>query len=271
MASDIQGIPPAPRRVLWRSVLGYRWPLGLGAFVFAVYGGVWAWMLFLGSYGTDRDLDRSGRTIVRDARVTAIDAEVGVLDGAPAERVHYVFTHQGHDWTGTSFARAGSFVTGQQVEVVALPGDFTKNRIAGTRDELPPPLLDPSTYVAAVIVPGLLLGIGYLASVFHLRHVLVHGDVSLARILSVQPVRFVMPQMLSVRFEFRDHHARPRRSRHWVRAHSSLGRRLAIASGHQNPTAPVLHDRRFPQHCRLVLPEGFLPAQPSSVQTTLPT
>ena len=65
--------------------------------------------------------------------------------------------------------------------------------------------------------------------------------------------------MLSVSYEFRDHRAGTRKNRHWVRARGALGQRLRNWSVH-NPTEalPVLHDRRFPQWNRLLLPQDFL-------------
>lgn len=261
MVREIRGIPPAPRRVLWRSVLGHRWPVGLAAFVLAIYGGVWTWMLFLGQSGLARDgrrLDHEA-SIRLPARIVRVDPDIGRLpDGSAAERCVYEFEHRGQRLQGQSYAAAGRHQPDTQVEIELLPHEPVISRIRGEAVHLLPAWVEPGHYLATVLVPGLLLGLAYLASVFHLRHVLVHGDAGVARVLSVRPVRGLLPEMLSVRFEFRDHRADLRRSRHWVRAHSALGTRLRAVRGDAPLMVPVLHDRRFPQHCRLVWPDGFL-------------
>jgi hypothetical protein len=267
MVRDVRGIPPAPRRVRWRRVLGYRWPLAALAFALAVWGGVLTWMLFLaqgGKASDDRRLD-AARQLDRLDRargtVDAVTADSGFIDAAtPAELVTYQFEQSGLQMKGHSFAPQGRFAVGAEVEVEMLRGEPSVNRIVGLTTHLIPGVFDPMSWLVAVVVPGLLLGLLYFAGVFHLRHILAHGDVSVAQVLSVQRVRFCLPETWSVRFSFRDHHAHERTSRHWVRAHSNLGNRLRTMARHGTfERLPVLHDRRFPQHCRLVLPDDFAP------------
>ena len=81
MVHDIRGIPPAPRHVRWRKVLGYRWPLAAATFLLAVYGGVLTWMLFLAHGGKAQDdwaLDERP-TIHAQGRVLAVTPDSGFL------------------------------------------------------------------------------------------------------------------------------------------------------------------------------------------------
>ena len=56
-------------------------------------------------------------------------------------------------------------------------------------------------------VPGGLLLLGWLAGVFQLRHVLVHGDVTVGVVHRIVRVPLVLPEMLRVDYTFRDHRA----------------------------------------------------------------
>jgi hypothetical protein len=250
--------------VRWRRVLGYRWPLAALAFTFAVWGGVFTWMLFLAHGGKAQDdwgLDEAAQKVQAKGTVDGVVPESGFLDAAtPAELVNYTFEHGGQSWSGHSFAAQGRFKKGDAVDVELKPGEPNRNRIVGLRTQLILDVFDPQRWLVSVVVPGLLLGLGWFAGVFHLRHILAHGDVSVAQVLSVERVRFCLPETWSVRFSFKDHHAHERTSRHWVRAHSALGGRLRTMARHGTfERLPVLHDRRFPQHCRLVLPDDFAP------------
>ncbi|CAN0501312.1 unnamed protein product, partial [Discosporangium mesarthrocarpum] len=114
-------------------------------------------------------------------------------------------------------------------------------------------------WLASAVAPGALILLGWLAGLFQLRRVLMHGDVSAGRVLGVRPVRWILPEMLVVQYEFRDHRATIRRNRHWVRAHGALGSRLLHhPSPRVNDALPVLHDRRLPQWNRILLPQDFL-------------
>lgn len=260
MPSEIQRIPPAPRRVAWRKVLGYRWPLAAVTFALAAYCGVIAWMLFLSNSGLieNRNWFEAGpRT-----RVPAVVRKVAPLPAAtgqpPVQRVDYEFFAEGLNFTGQSDVADRALAEGQPVDVEYLAGRPTINAIVGARLEGPPEWLDRA--VVMIIVPGLLIGIGYAMGVLHLRRVLAHGDVGQAQITMVRRVPFCIPESFAVHYVFRDHHAKERTGRHWVRAHSALGQRLLTMMRHGSyDRVPVLHDRRSPQHSRLVLPDDFSP------------
>jgi hypothetical protein len=263
MVHDIRSIPPAPRQVRWRKVLGYRWPLGAATFLLAIYGGVLTWMLFLAHGGKAQDdwaLDERP-TVQAPGKVLAVTPDSGFIDSATkADKIDYEFEHAGQTWRGLSFAATGRFAPGDPTTIELLPGEPNRSRIVGLRTHLIPEWLQPRAWLIGVVVPGLLLGLGYLAGVLHLRRILAHGDVSVATVQAVEPVRFCLPETFAVRFQFRDHQAREQHGRHWVRAHSRLGTRLRTMARHGKfERLPVLHDRRFPQQCRLVLPDDFAP------------
>ena len=279
MMRDVQGIPPAPRPVRWNKVLGYRWPLGALAFVLAVYGGVWTWMLFLAHGGAASDdwLLDDGPTKVVTARVVEVEPERGSVDGQPADVVSYVFTwkvsdsQEATEWNGSSFVVAGTSKVGDSVRVELLPKEPNHSRIVGARANLLPAGFKPQFWLWLLVAPGVVFGLGYVLGALHLRHILVHGDVSVAQSLAVRRVPLCLPEMWSVAFSFRDRNARERRSRHWVRAHSPLGARLRRIAQGANERIPVLHDRRFPRFCRLVLPDDFMPdSHPHDHAATIP-
>jgi hypothetical protein len=120
-----------------------------------------------------------------------------------------------------------------------------------------PTWLRPDICFLGLVVPGLLFFASWFTSVLLLRHVMIHGDVGVARVLVAQPTRMVQPAMLRVTFQFRDHHAQERIGHHWVRLHSALGQRLAAASAVGTERLPVLHHRRWPRFSRLALPDDF--------------
>lgn len=262
MPSEVQRIPPAPRRVALRRVLGYRWPLLVLTFVLFVYGGLITWMFFLASSGIGEDAERlaKGPLVRVTATVTAASPAAG-RDAQPRrQQVDYAFHTGGQNWTGEGEVAAGTFGEGHPIEIEHLAGEPRLNRIVGGVPPVPPTWLDPANAFALVVVPGFLIGLCYLAGVFHLRQVLAHGDVALAQVTTVARVRFCLPESFAVAFRFRDHRAEERRGRHWVRAHSPLGERLLTMLRHgAMDKVPVLHDRRHPQHCRLVLPDDFQP------------
>lgn len=257
MSVEVRRIPPAPRHVHWRKVLGYRWPLAAAMFALAIYGGVLTWLFFLANSERSVNAERFERGPRKPA-----EAVVRATGTAPdgSQSVDYEFYADGHNWTANMRVPGGAWRDGQKLQIEYLAGAPTLNRIVGTPPDLAARQFDPSHTFATLVVPGLLLGLCWLAGVLHLRHVLAHGDVSSAEVLEIRRVRFCLPESLSVRFVFKDHRAQERRSRHWVRLHSPLGQRLLQLLGRTGKErVPVLHDRRFPQHCRLVLPEDFGP------------
>jgi len=269
MMHEVRSIPTAPRRIRLRPLLAHRWPLFFVGALCVVAGSLCSWMLFLASGAKPSDqrrLDR-GPVEVVSAVVERVDEPTRQDDGAPIEwpdhiprqTVHYSFTFRDLPLSGASFAKVGVFHQGDQVDVELLPQEPNRNRIRGTLLHLDRVWLQPETWLGALVVPGILLLLGWLAGVFQLWQVLSNGDVSVGTVTSARPVRFVLPEMLSVRFEFRDYRARVRNSRHWVRLRSELGMRLMRQqhTGWFEPM-PVLHDRRLPQWNRMLLPLDFL-------------
>jgi hypothetical protein len=259
VASEIQRIPPAPRRVAWRKVVGYRWPLAAVAFVLAAYCGVLIWMLFLANSGAIEDRVRleagKNKPIVAVVRTAA---PAVTAEHPEPQHVVYDFFADGQAFEGEGDVQGGNYTQGQAINVEYVAGTPSLNRIAGGRSADPTRWLE--TMFALVVVPGLLIGLGYAAGVLHLRRVLAHGDVGQAQITLVRRVPFCLPESFAVHYVFRDHHAKERTGRHWVRAHSALGQRLLTMMRHGTyDRVPVLHDRIAPQHSRLVLPDDFSP------------
>ncbi len=255
---EVQLIPPAPRRVRWRKVLGYRWPLAAATFALSVYGGVITWLFFLANSFLFVEADR-----LENSTRVPVDAVVrAVTDGdrgdAKVQRIDYEFYSEGHVFTGSCRVVDGAFREGMSVPIEYAAGNPNLSRVRDARIEVRARRFDPSNSFALLVVPGLLLGIAWLAGVMRLRSVLMHGDVGVATIVDVRRVRFCLPESLSVKFCFKDRRAVERTSRHWVRLHSPLGERLlAMQAEARVDKLPVLHDRRVPQHCRLVLPADF--------------
>ena len=270
MMHEVRSIPTAPRRIRLRPLLAHRWPLFFLGALCVITGGLTSWMLFLaaGAKPSDeRRLNLGPATIVAGV-VERVEEPVLEANGTPIEwpdhvqrqAVHYTFVFRDLHLSGTSFAKVGALHQGDPVEVELLPLEPNRNRIKGTLLHLERGWLKPGNWLGAIVMPGLLLLLGWVAGVFQLWQVLVYGDVSVGNVTHVRPVRFVLPEMLSVRFEFRDHRARLRSTRHWVRLHSELGMRLHKQqhTGWFEPM-PVLHDRRLPQWNRMLLPLDFLP------------
>lgn len=264
MTREVQGIPPAPRRVRWRSVVWYAWPLCFLALLLSVYGGVFDWMLFLAYSGKARDNERldTERTERADGRVTRIEANGGWFDDLPAEDVEYEFHYQGQPITGRHcFAPASKFNLEERVEVVVLPGDPHISRIEGTRLHLLPFFLSPGAWLRWVVLPGCALLLLWFALVLRLRATMSRGDVAVAELQSVRRLRFVLPTMLSVSYSFRDHHAAVRKGRHWVPLRSPLGLRLEVMRRREGPCRmPVVHSRSRPGHNRLAIADDFVRA-----------
>jgi len=269
MMHEVRSIPTAPRRVRLGPLLAHRWPLLLLGGLCMMTGGLMAWMLFLAAGGKASDQYRldQGPTISATAKIVRVEEplrEGGQLvpwhDGVPRQTVHYTFRYRDQDHAGQSPSRIGSCLVGDSVTIELLPDEPNCNRIRGNQLVAQRGWLQPGNWLVSMVVPGALVLLGWLAGVFQLRQVLVHGDVSVGQVNAISHVRFVLPPMLQVCFEFRDHRAQLRRSRHWVREHSELGRRLLhqLHTGWFEPM-PVLHDRRLPQWSRMLLPLDFLP------------
>ncbi|MBL9076587.1 MAG: hypothetical protein JNL08_03735 [Planctomycetes bacterium] len=262
----MRSIPPAPRRIRLRPLLAHRWPLLASGSLLVVCGTLLAWLMFLQEGGKWSDTARLDRGPCRIVAGTVLAVGPPFVDGNRALRwVDYEFpwaretvslTLKGH-----AFVPEPAPAPGARVDVEVLVAEPNRNRIRGALAMIDHDYLHPPFWIAAMVAPGALLLLGWLAGAFTLRHVLVHGDVSVGRVVRVDRVPLVLPQMLRIDYEFRDHRAIVRRHGHWVRLHGALGVRLAAALD-AAPTAeplPVLHDRLHPQHSRMLLPQDFLP------------
>ncbi|MBL8748671.1 MAG: hypothetical protein JNK78_05895 [Planctomycetes bacterium] len=258
MMHEVRSIPPAPRRIRMRPVFAHRWPLlAIGAMAI-VSGCLLAWLMFLQSGGKPSDQDRLERGPTRTVAGHVVAVEK--IDGHVRQQVRYHFDWDGVRHDGSSSAPAGTIAAGDDIEVVVLEEQPGINAAKGTVIFVDRGWLRPRFWLGILAVPGALLLLGWLAGSFQLRQVLVHGDAAVGRVTAISTVRFVLPEMLRVRYEFRDHRAVVRAGSHWVRLHGDLGDRLArqMRSG-RFEAMPVLHDRRLPQWNRLILPQDFLP------------
>ncbi|HEX5053414.1 MAG TPA: hypothetical protein VFZ65_16675 [Planctomycetota bacterium] len=262
MRHEVRSIPPAPRRVRMRPLLAHRWPLLAVGGASSVLGCLFAWLMFLQAGGKPRD-----QQLLREGPVVTVPGTIGPMeharvrwDGHDWQRVNYTFDWHGGTLKGECFVPAGRQTTEDRVEVEVLPGRLEINCIVGGLISMDRTWLQPRFWLGVMVVPGALLLLGWAASFFQLRQVLVHGDVSVGRITAIRPVPVVLPEMLCVAYEFRDHRAVARRNRHWVRLHGELGARLARQmQSTRFEEMPVLHDRRLPQWNRMLLPQDFLP------------
>lgn len=264
MRSEVREIPPAPRSVRLRPLLAHRWPLLFVGGALVVLGGLIAWAMFLQSgarLGYGPRLAR-GPT----SEVTGEVLEVGnvrAFSGREWQAIKYRFSWRENQQQvpihELSFVPAGEYAVGDAVQVRVLDHDANVSCAVGGVAHVYRAWLYPRFWLAFAVVPGALILLGWLAGVFQLRQVLMHGDVSVGRVLSVQRVRWLVPEMLVVAYEFRDHRATVRKNRHWVRARGALGHRLLHARRPLGSEAlPVLHDRRLPQWNRILLPQDFL-------------
>lgn len=270
MMHEVRSIPPAPRRIRLRPLLAHRWPLLAVGGAMCVLGSLVAWLMFLQIGGKFSDTARLDRGPCELVTGTVLAAGAPFQDGGRTWRcVHYRFRWlaNGHDLelTGDTFVAGDAPPIGGDVDVEVLAQEANVNRIRGGALMIDRGYLHPQFWFGAVVAPGALLLLGWLAGAFQLRHVLVYGDVSVGYVIAVEPVGFVLPQMLRVDYRFRDHRAIARRNRHWVRVHGDLGARLLRARPDLGiEPLPVLHDRRQPNLSRLLLPQDFLPESTTS-------
>jgi hypothetical protein len=261
MTREVHDVPPAPRRVRWRAVAWHRWPLALAGFLLSVYGGLFGLMFGFAGTGslsrTDQKLTAGlgdGSTQRVAGLVAGVEAVPERLRGAGLEVVRFEYEHaRAGAARGQCFAPAGRFRTGDRVTVEYDVAHGELSRIVGTRVTLVSLLAFARDWFGWVVAPGLCALLLWFGSVLRLRHLLAHGDVAAVEILSARAVRGVIPNMLAVQFQFRDHRAELRRGRHWVRQRSALGVRL----GDEPRRLAVVHDRRHPRRCRLVLASDF--------------
>ena len=274
MQHEVRNIPPAPRRVRLRALLAHRWPLLAASLPMIMVGTLIAWAMFLqsgGKFSLGPQLD-AGPTSLANGTVTQVLQSVE-FDGRPWNDVRYEFYQNGALLYGGSFVDAGAYDVGDPVQVEVLERDPNINRVVGGTLHIDRRWLYAQFWIVVLITPGALILLGWLAGVAQLRQVLTHGDVSVGKITEVETLRYVLPETLRVTYEFRDHRARRRTNRHWVRARGSLGARLLRWGEDAHVEAlPVLHDRRMPHWNRILLPEHFLAdaADETDVKDLLP-
>jgi hypothetical protein len=197
MTREVQGIPPAPRRVRWRAVLWYGWPLCLRALLLTVYGGVFNWMLLLaysGKAGDNARLDQEP-TVRAEGIVTLVEPGKGHHDGKLADLLEFKFTYAGQSLTNQCFGPSGLFVLGEKVEVELLPDELHMSRITGTWLDLLPVWLSPWTVFRCLVLPGFALLLLWLGLVLRLRRTMSIGDVAVAELDSVRRLRRDGPAM----------------------------------------------------------------------------
>jgi hypothetical protein len=274
MKHEVRAIPPAPRHIRLRPLFAHRWPLfALGA-IGVVLGSLLAWLMFLQGGGKASLAPRLDRGPTRSVQGTVHD--VGrpfAVGGRELQHVRYRFPwlyaeQQSTTGAGESFLPPGRVQRGDSVEIEVLLQEPNVSRIRGGLVYIDRAFLQPRFWLTLLVAPGALFLLGWLAGLFQLRQVLVHGDVSIGHVERVAPVRFLVPEMLRVDYTFRDHRAAIRHQRHWVRRHGDLGVRLAMLmqnDGHED--MPVLHDRRLPQWNRMVVPADFPPQAQTSKAT----
>jgi hypothetical protein len=278
MKLEVRTIPPAPRAIRWRPLFAHRWPLlALGGGL-VVIGGLLAWLMFLQSGGKMSDGPRLDRGPVErvEGTLTRVDP-VREWDGRAWQLVSYRFAllrgpHVANGFGGC-FVPAGAWRPGDTVPVDVLADDPNVSRVPGGVVHQEMDWLRARFWIIVMAVPGGLLLLTWLAGVFQLRQVLVHGDVSVGMVHRVVRVPWVLPEMLRVDYTFRDHRAVTRHNHHWVRTHGELGARLLQqAEARAFEEMPVLHDRRLPQWNRMLLPQDFLPRPAALVlDADLPT
>ena len=250
-------------------MLAHRWPLLISGASMVIVGSLIAWAMFLQSSGTFSWGQRlnNGPTVVVEGVVQKLRSSIR-FDNQNWDDVHYIASWQpegsseplqGNDLYGYSFVPAGNYKLGDTVPVEVLTTSPNINRVQGGVLRADRRWLYAQFWIVAMVVPGALVLLTWLTSMFQLRQVLIHGDVSVGRVIEVRPVKHVLPEMLTVTYEFRDHRAQKRKNRHWVRARGALGNRLQNWTINSPSEAlPVLHDRRFPHWNRLLLPQDFL-------------
>jgi len=264
MRNEVREIPPAPRGVRLRPLLAHRWPLLFCGSALVVLGSLIAWAMFLQSGARLGYAPRlaAGPT----SEVTGVVTEIGRprrFSGREWQPIKYRFSW-GRDGQAVeihelSFVPANRYAVGDAVKVRVLDQEPNVSCAEGGVAHAYRSWLYPRFWFVYAVVPGALLLLGWLAGVFQLRQVLVHGDVSTGRVLAVKPVRWILPEMLQVSYEFRDRRATIRKNRHWVRARGALGQRLLRSkSPSRNEELPVLHDRRLPHWNRILLSQDFL-------------
>lgn len=257
MMHEVRSIPPAPRRIRLRPLFAHRWPLAITGLLALLGGALVAWLMFLQSGGKPSDQERleRGPVTLLHGRVDEVSAHPGLA----RQQAAYEFTWDGEKHTGNASVPTGSLVAGQDVEIRVLTEQPGINCVVGGVLFLDRVWLRPAFWLAVLAAPGALVLLVWLAGFVVLRRVLEHGDATVGRVVGIHEVVLVVPEMLRVTYEFRDHRAVLRVGSHWVRTRGDLGARLLQQRRAEKFEAlPVLHDRAVPRWNRLILPADFL-------------
>jgi hypothetical protein len=263
------------------TVLAHRWPLGVAGVLIGVHGSLVTLILWLGSQGhfalLDQQIDLESR---RDTAV-ALEVEplgpLGTSAGDYVKVLHEFTTPRGNtsrDWSYVP--RRGlepgdsrpPLQRGDSVEIEYHSVAPYRSRIVG--GSLSPTGLDywrPALY--GLTIPGGLLTLLWALALLRHRRLLRDGDLAIAEVLCVAPVRRANSQILRVHFRFRDHQAQLRDGSHRILTRSPLGERLQQKA--REHRCVVVHDRHDPRRNLLVTAADFLPARTELIGIDLST
>ena len=262
MSRAIQELPPAPRAVRWRAVMGCAWPLLFLGFVLGIYGGAIGVMFLFHRQGKaqdDADLDRAG-TVVHGKVVDILPIPRTPPHGQLQRVEHEFVIPFGASKFGPLRQRGSSFVSGRnlaigdRVDIEFVASRPEVSRIAGGKISLAPDPFD--FHLRYVLMPGLACLVLWSWFVLRARRLLTLGDVAAGDVLAVRRVPVCIPDMVRVHYSFRDRTAQLRTGTHWIRAH---GRLMQWIDAFVNAPHAVIvvHDRKNPRHSRLAVPDDF--------------
>ena len=252
MTREIHDIPPSPRAVLWRAVLWHWWPVAFCGFILGVYGGLWTlmWVLAMGGKQADDLLIEVRREVVTGT-VTRIEGGPD-NEGSRPMRLSYVYTTESGDQrSGRGFLDLPGVGIGDPIPIEYSATQPHVSRPEGGRIAMVPPL--DQVFFWLLLAPGMTCIATWLLAVLRLRRLMIHGDVAVAEVMTIDEIRYVLPTTLRVVYSFRDHSATQRMASHWVRGRSDLGMRLT-----SNPKQiAVIHSRDGRGASRLVMATDF--------------
>lgn len=262
MTRAIHELPPVPRIVRWRAVLGCAWPLLFLGFLLVIYGGAIGLMFLFHRQGKaqdDRDLDAHARRAM--GKVVAILPLPDDPRYAGLQRVEHEFPvpfganrYGPQRQPGSSFVAGRKLRVGDPVEIEYLQLHTEVSRVVGGHISLAPDLLDP--HLRYVLLPGVLCTLAWAWFVLRARRLLGNGDATVGDLLAVRPIPVCIPDMVRVHYSFRDRTAHLRTGSHWVRAHGRLMRWLDRQKDSSHSLI-VVHDRKDARRSRLAVPEDF--------------
>jgi hypothetical protein len=245
--------PAAPRRVRLRAACRLWWPFGLAV------GLIWllttlAALALLAADGfclpfSDWALDRQAVVAARPAAVESSEPTSTHLVSQSVHRVRYSFDLGDGSRTGLCYTLGPRLMQGQDAAVEYLPEDRDLHRLRGSvRAESA--LWAP--WLGWIWLPLTFL-LGFWGSrVYRLRVLLRNGRAAEALLVAASRTGIVNPPQLKVRYRFADGAGGEHEGRHWVRAGSPLGRRIAgLQPGDPIPGSAVVYDEADPDKNRL--------------------